>query len=56
MIAYLSGAMEFSSDEGAGWRKDLTLWLDININHKVLNPVVESENLMKSHGAESYRE
>ena len=56
MIAYLSGAMEFSSDEGAGWRKDLTLWLDININHKVLNPVVESENLVKSHGAESYRE
>ncbi|MBT4148986.1 MAG: hypothetical protein HOE46_01295 [Candidatus Marinimicrobia bacterium] len=56
MIGYLSGAMEFSNDEGAGWRNDLTLWLESNIEHKVFNPVIESENLMKSYGAESYRD
>ena len=32
VIAYLSGAMEFASDEGAGWRKDMTKWLDENLN------------------------
>ena len=31
VIAYLSGAMEFASDEGAGWRKDMTKWLDENL-------------------------
>ena len=28
MIAYLSGAMEFADDEGSGWRKDLSKWLN----------------------------
>ena len=40
MIGYLSGAMEFSNDEGAGWRNDLTIWLESNIEHKVFNPVI----------------
>ncbi|MBC8345222.1 MAG: hypothetical protein ISR82_08285 [Candidatus Marinimicrobia bacterium] len=56
MKAYLSGAMEFASDEGAGWREDMTLWLDKTVGHSVYNPVLESEALVKEYGAESYRD
>ena len=35
MIAYLSVAMEFADDEGSGWRKDLTKWLNLNLGHNV---------------------
>ncbi len=55
MIAYLSGAMEFASDEGYTWRKDMTKWLDKNLNHRVYNPVVESSKLIARYGAEDYR-
>ena len=47
MIAYLSGAMEFADDEGSGWRKDLTKWLDENLGHKVYDPVIQSATLIK---------
>ena len=56
MKAYLSGAMEFANDEGAGWRKEMTQWLSKNLGHTVYNPVIESEALVKEYGAESYRE
>ncbi|MEA1881732.1 MAG: hypothetical protein U9N31_04965 [Candidatus Marinimicrobia bacterium] len=56
MRAYLSGAMEFASDEGAGWRIDMTKWLDQTLNHSVYNPVEESQSLIKDYGAENYRE
>jgi len=56
MKAYLSGAMEFANDEGAGWRKEMTQWLSKNLGHTVYNPVIESEDLVKEYGAESYRE
>ena len=55
VIAYLSGAMEFASDEGAGWRKDMTKWLDENLNHEVYNPVIESSKLIEKYGANDYR-
>ncbi len=56
MKAYLSGAMEFAKDEGAGWRGDMTLWLDRTLGHSVYNPVVESQSLMNEYGAKNYRE
>ena len=56
MKAYLSGAMEFSRDEGAAWRETMTQWLDKHLGHTVYNPVVESEDLVKKYGAETYRE
>ena len=56
MIAYLSGAMEFANDEGAGWRKEVTYWLGKTLGHSVFNPVLESEKLVKKYGAKSYRD
>jgi len=56
MIAYLSGAMEFSNDEGASWREEITYWLDNDLGHDVFNPVIESQLLVDRHGAKSYRE
>ena len=55
VIAYLSGAMEFASDEGAGWRNDMTKWLDENLNHGVYDPVIESSKLIEKYGANDYR-
>ena len=56
MRAYLSGAMEYAHDEGAGWRQMMTDWLDDSFGHTVYNPVIESQNLIKSYGAGDYRE
>ncbi len=56
MKAYLSGAMEYAHDEGAGWREMMTTWLDKSFGHTVYNPVFESQNLIKSYGAEDYRD
>ena len=46
MIAYLSGAMEFTVDEGSVWRLDMTNWLSANLGHDVIDPVEESRLLM----------
>ena len=46
MIAYLSGAMEFADDEGSGWRKDLTKWLNLNLGHNVYDPVIQTAELI----------
>ncbi|MBC8215911.1 MAG: hypothetical protein ISS10_00430 [Candidatus Marinimicrobia bacterium] len=55
MIAYLSGAMEKAVDEGADWRKEITLWLKSELNHDVVDPVVESKKLVKLTGSQDYR-
>jgi len=55
MRAYLSGAMEFANDEGAGWRSDITKWLDVQLNHSVYNPVLESQSLVEKYNAKNYR-
>ncbi len=55
MIVYLSGAMEKAIGEGAGWRNEMTAWLRDNLGHGVVDPVVESEKLVKSTGSENYR-
>ena len=55
MIAYLSGAMEFANDEGAIWRKELTIWLKNTINHQSIDPVIESAKIVEENNAENYR-
>jgi hypothetical protein len=55
MKAYLSGAMEFANDEGTGWRSDITEWLDVQLNHSVYNPVLESQSLVEKYNAKNYR-
>ena len=46
MIVYLSGAMEFAENEGAEWRKNLTTWLESELGHTSIDPVVESAKLL----------
>ena len=48
MIAYLSGPIENAYDNGAGWRDDITKWLDNNLHHKVFNPVLETQGIIKN--------
>ena len=55
MIAYLSGGMENAIDEGADWRNDITIWLKDNLGHSVINPVLESQKMVKEHNAQAYR-
>ena len=55
MITYLSGAMEYAKNDGAAWRKEITLWLTQNLKHSVIDPVVESKKLIKNHKEEEFR-
>lgn len=55
MIAYLSGAMERARNEGAGWRKDMTRWLQDELGHDAIDPVVEAAKIVKIEKAASYR-
>ena len=55
MIAYLSGAMENAKNEGKDWRVEITAWLKDNLNHDVIDPIVETERLVKLHDEPNYR-
>ncbi len=55
MIAYLSGAMEYADDEGEGWRKNITEWLTLNLDHSVINPVEESRLIISNTDSHDYR-
>ncbi|NOZ75778.1 MAG: hypothetical protein GXO90_10500 [FCB group bacterium] len=55
MIAYLSGAMERAEGEGAGWRADITHWLQTVLGHDVIDPVVESARIVALENAADYR-
>ena len=46
MKAYLSGPIENAENDGASWRKDITLWLKDNLDHEVFNPVLETNNII----------
>ncbi|MBT5749326.1 MAG: hypothetical protein HOI40_08395, partial [Candidatus Marinimicrobia bacterium] len=56
MIAYLSGGMENAKNQGADWRTEMTDWLKENLNHDVIDPVLESEKRVIQMGAENYRD
>jgi hypothetical protein len=45
-MAYLSGAMEYSPDKGAGWRTEIYDFLVRELNHGVFNPCIEQGKLL----------
>jgi hypothetical protein len=55
MIAYLSGAMEYAKNEGSGWRNEITIWLKDNLNHSVIDPVIETAHLVEKTKSQNYR-
>ena len=55
MIAYLSGAIEYSHDEGEGWRNNITEWLASKLHHSVINPVEESRLIISNTDSHNYR-
>ena len=55
MISYLSGAMEYAKNDGADWREEITPWLIENLNHSVIDPVVESKKLIKNYKEVEFR-
>ncbi len=55
MIAYLSGAMENAKNEGSGWRDDITIWLKENLDHSVIDPVIETAKLVEKSESQNYR-
>ena len=56
MIAYLSGGMENAPKEGSDWRNEMTGWLIDNLQHTVIDPVVESGKIIKDHDGGDYRD
>jgi hypothetical protein len=55
MIAYLSGPIENAYNDGADWRNDITEWLHTKLNHKVFNPVIETQSIIKHHKGRDFR-
>ena len=47
--------MENAKDGGANWRKEITPWLINNLNHRVFDPFVESQELMKNYDEKEFR-
>jgi len=48
MRVYLSGGMEYASDEGRDWRRELQTWLETQLGCSVFNPNVESDRFFRS--------
>lgn len=46
---YLSGGMEYATNEGRAWRRDLQQWLEEHLHAEVFNPNIESERLLATH-------
>ena len=55
MIAYLSGAMENSKNEGSDWRNEITIWLRDKLNHSVIDPVIQTAKLVERTESQNYR-
>ena len=55
MIAYLSGGMENAVNDGADWRVDISNWLEQNLGHDVIDPVLETQKLVLEHNSHNYR-
>lgn len=43
MRVYLSGGMEYATDEGRNWRDELERWLTVHLHSEVFNPNRESD-------------
>jgi hypothetical protein len=46
---YLSGGMEYATDEGRDWRRSLHQWLEQELLCEVFNPNLESERYFARH-------
>ena len=55
MIAYLSGPIENAHNDGADWRNDITQWLEQYLNHRVFNPVTETQSIIKELNTDDFR-
>jgi hypothetical protein len=51
MRYYLSGGMEYASDEGRDWRTVMHEWLEQELHASVFNPNVESDRLFATRHA-----
>jgi hypothetical protein len=49
MNVYLSGGMEYASDEGRGWREEMEQWLRRELDWSSFNPNRESEKFLLLH-------
>ena len=56
MTAYLSGAMEYSPDQGRGWRQEVSLLLKERLGHEVFNPNEEINQILSKEEELHFRE
>jgi len=48
MNVYLSGGMEYATDEGRGWREEMEQWLQRELHWTSFNPNRESERFLQA--------
>ncbi|MGB2958099.1 MAG: hypothetical protein WBG01_14995 [Bacteroidota bacterium] len=54
---YLSGGMEYATNEGRDWREEMQKWLHKELEWEVFNPNEESDRFLRAHiGGIDFRE
>jgi hypothetical protein len=55
MKAYLAGAIEYSPDGGKLWRREITQFLQTELDHEIYDPTVEEEAILSPDESSNFR-
>jgi hypothetical protein len=47
--------MENAKNDGSAWREEITIWLKDKLDHSVIDPVIETTNLVEKTESQNYR-
>jgi len=55
MLAYLAGSIEFSRDQGKGWRKTLRVFIEDVLGHEVYDPAEDEKKNLSDEECANFR-
>jgi hypothetical protein len=55
MLAYLAGSIEFSQDQGKGWRKTLRTFIERTLGHEVYDPAEDEKKNLSDEERANFR-
>ncbi len=54
-LVYLAGAIENAPDAGSKWRRDISEFLESQLNHAVFNPTLEENHVLTNEEFNNFR-
>src|SRR5260370_33582680 len=55
MLGYLAGSIEFSHDQGKGWRKTVRVFLENVLGHEVYDPAEDEKKNLSDEESANFR-